>query len=102
MAFEPAFRSIRLRNFLSFGPHTPEFELRNLNVLIGPNGSGKSNFIEAFSVLRGCPGDVRQVIIQGGGVGEWVWKGSPAAPASLDVVVSVASAQPVRHCFAFR
>jgi hypothetical protein len=34
MAFEPLFRSITLRNLLSFGPDTPPLELRNLNVLI--------------------------------------------------------------------
>ena len=35
--------SIKLQNFLSFGPNAGEIELKSLNVLIGPNASGKSN-----------------------------------------------------------
>src|SRR5580658_2573218 len=102
MAFEPLFRSITLRNLLSFGPDTPALELRNLNVLIGPNGSGKSNFVEAFSLLRGCPREVREVIFRGGGVGEWIWKGSPDSPASIDVEVVPNGEVPMRHHLAFR
>ncbi len=40
-------QSIKLQNFLSFGPDTKEIELKSLNVLIGSNASGKSNLIEA-------------------------------------------------------
>src|ERR1035438_7202457 len=102
LAFEPLFRLIMLRNLLSFGPDTPTLELRNLNVLIGPNGSGKSNFVEAFSLLRGCPREVREVILKGGGVGEWIWKGNPDSPASLDVEVAPSGEMPMRHLLSFR
>src|SRR5215468_9772415 len=68
-------RSITLRNLLSFGPETPPLELRSLNVLIGPNGSGKSNLLDAVDLLRSLAKDTRPVIAEGGGVGEWVWKG---------------------------
>jgi predicted ATPase len=34
-------RSLKLNNFLSFGPESLEIELTPLNVLIGPNASGK-------------------------------------------------------------
>ncbi len=66
---------IRLRNLLSFGPDTEPIALKSLNVLIGPNGSGKSNFIEAVSLLRSAPSDIRAVIRRGGGVSDWIWKG---------------------------
>ncbi len=39
-------QSIRLQNFLSFGPEAEEIELKSVNVLIGSNASGKSNLIE--------------------------------------------------------
>lgn len=47
-------KSLKLTNFLSFGPDAEPIELRALNMLIGPNGSGKSNFIErsAYSMPR--------------------------------------------------
>lgn len=94
---------ITLRNFLSFGPQTPPLRLEPLNVLIGPNGSGKSNLIEAFSVLRSTPGDLRATLRHGGGVREWVWKGARDEVASLDIVVSnPAGKQPLRHVLVFR
>lgn len=68
-------RSIQLRNLLSFGPDTPELELKSLNVLIGPNGSGKSNLIDAISLLQAAPRDLWEPIRTGGGVVEWLWKG---------------------------
>ncbi len=91
------------RNVLSFGPETPPFELGSLNVLIGPNGSGKSNLLEVVSLLRSTPSDCRPVIIKGGGVAEWIWKGQPHEPAAIDAVVSNPSGnQPLRHVFEFR
>ena len=78
-------RTLRLQNFLSYGPGGTEVELEPLNVLIGANGSGKSNLIEAVNVLRSAPGDLAAVFRKGGGVGEWLWKGDSAAPlATLD------------------
>src|SRR5436309_2109001 len=76
------------RNVLSFGPKTPPLNMCSLNVLIGPNGSGKSNLLELLSVLRSTPVDCRPVILKGGGVTEWIWKGQPHEPASVDAVVS--------------
>lgn len=72
-------KTIRLREFLSYGPSSQEIPMGNLNVLIGPNGSGKSNLIEALSVLQATPRDLRRPIREGGGVAEWLWKGSQAS-----------------------
>ncbi len=98
------FRSITLRNILSFGDQTAPLPLENLNVLIGPNGSGKSNLLECIALLRATPTDPRKVMSgKGGGVGEWIWKGQPDAPASIDAVLTVPHVlQPLRHVFAFR
>lgn len=68
-------RSIRLRNLLSFGPEAEAIELQPLNVIIGPNASGKSNLIEALHLLRSCATDLAQPIREGGGIGEYLWKG---------------------------
>lgn len=47
--------------------------------------------------------DVRGVLRRGGGVGEWIWKGTKGKPASVEVVVSnPKGSQPLRHLFAFR
>ena len=87
--------SIRLENILSFGPNAEPFPLEPLNVFIGPNSSGKSNFLEALSVLHaipfgtwgsslpnGTPHDLPGRIRQGGGIGEWLWKGSEVTPTA--------------------
>lgn len=55
-------QKICLRNFLSFGPKSEEFEMKSLNVLIGPNASGKSNFIEAFYFLKSLPERLNTVL----------------------------------------
>ena len=68
-------KSIRLTNFLSFGPSSQPIELQPLNVLIGPNSSGKSNLLEAVDILRAAPSDVTQPIREGGGVEDYLWKG---------------------------
>jgi len=96
-------RTIRLRNFLSFGPESEEIELLVLNVLIGPNASGKSNLIEAIDVLRACPRDLTKPILVGGGVTEWLWKGSPASPAAeIDATIYYPSDHmPLRHRLSF-
>lgn len=96
-------RHLAPKNFLSFGPDNTGIELRGLNLLIGPNGSGKSNLIEAISLLRSAPKDFRDVTRKGGGVSEWIWKGDPREPASLDWVVSNPKNRlPLRHIVAFR
>jgi predicted ATPase len=76
-------RTLRLTNLLSYGPEGTEVELQPLNVLIGPNGSGKSNLIDAISLLKAAPTDISAPIRAGGGMPEWVWKGS-ATPLALD------------------
>ncbi len=96
-------REIKPRNLLSFGPQTEPLALHSLNVLIGPNGSGKSNLIDVISLLRASPDDIRAVVRLGGGVGEWVWKGAPREPASVEAVVSNPRGnQPLRHHISFR
>ena len=81
-------KTIRLQNLLSFGPDTPELEMRPLNVLIGPNGSGKSNFIEAVGLLQAAPRDLAGAIREGGGIGDWIWRGEPkASTARIEVRV---------------
>ena len=91
-------REITLRNLLSFGPDTPPFELRPLNVLIGPNGSGKSNLIEALRLLQAAPKDFIKPIQDGGGIAEWIWKGAPDRRARIGVVLQMpSSVKMVRH-----
>jgi predicted ATPase len=73
-------KTIRLKNFLSFGEDSEEIELKSLNVLIGANASGKSNLIEALRLLRAAPqkgreNDIENMLSKGGGVSEWIWKG---------------------------
>ncbi len=87
--------SIRLQNILSYGPNTPAFPLEPLNVLIGPNASGKSNLIEALSILAAAPRDIQEPLRGGGGVEEWLWKGSqdPLRTASMEILVDLHWAQ---------
>ena len=64
------FKSIQIQNLLSFGPESPELELRPINLVIGPNGSGKSNLLAALSLFR--PRAERRAIIEnGGGYRNW-------------------------------
>jgi predicted ATPase len=94
---------IKLSNLLSFGPDTEPLALKSLNVLIGTNGSGKSNFIEAVSLLRSAPSDIRAVIRRGGGVSDWIWKGDSEGVASIDIVTrNPQGSMPLRHVLAFR
>src|SRR5437870_4298599 len=81
-------QAITLRNFLSFGPEAPSLPLGDLNVLVGPNGSGKSNLLEAIALLRSTANDTRPIILSGGGIGEWIWKGAPRADATVDAVLA--------------
>lgn len=90
-------RSIRLRNLLSFGPEAESIELQPLNVIIGPNASGKSNLIEALHLLRSCATDLAQPIREGGGIGEYLWKGRSSVD-HLEIEVQVNYNQSVlRH-----
>lgn len=95
-------REIRVTNLLSFGPQSDSLELRPLNVLIGPNGSGKSNLVEALSLLRAAPTHLAAPVRDGGGIRDWIWKGSPGATAALEVVVeNPLGRQPLRHTIQF-
>ena len=93
---------ITLRNLLSFGPDTPPLRLEPLNVLIGPNGSGKSNLIEALGLLRAAPTHLAAPVRKGGGILEWIWKGTPGATAAVEVLVgNPNSNQSLRHAIEF-
>ncbi|MCB0064763.1 MAG: AAA family ATPase [Caldilineaceae bacterium] len=96
-------RTLRLENFLSFGPDSTALELNSLNVFIGPNGSGKSNFIEAIDFLTASATDLTQPIRAGGGVQEWLWKGAAeTAIAEIDATLYYpANNTPLRHRLAF-
>ena len=97
-------RSIRLKNFLSFGESSEHIELRPLNVLIGPNSSGKSNFLEAFALLAATPRDIAEPLRTGGGVGEWLWKGAAAEnpAAEIEAVLDYPSGRkPLRYRLVF-
>ena len=94
---------IKLRNILSFGPDAQELEFAPLNVLIGPNGSGKSNLIEVIELLRAAPRDLTTPIAEGGGVGNWLWRGEPrASSAHIEVVLADEdNSFMLRHSLAF-
>jgi predicted ATPase len=96
-------RTIKLRNILSFGPETPELELQSLNVLVGPNGAGKSNLIEAIGLLQAAPGNLFDPVRAGGGITEWLWKGSGGTPGSeIDATVFYPQGiLPLRHRLEF-
>jgi predicted ATPase len=95
--------SIKLQNFLSFGPEAAEIELKSLNVLIGPNASGKSNLIEAIGFLQASPIDLGLPIREGGGILEWLWKGSRTTPiAEVNAIVRYPEGtMPLRHRISF-
>ena len=96
-------QSIALGNFLSFGPEMWRLPLGSLNLLVGPNGSGKSNLLEAIALLRSAPNDMRPIILRGGGVTEWIWKGAPHGNATLEAIfTNPGGSQPLRHVMAFR
>ena len=95
-------QSLRLSGLLSFAPDSPPLELRRLNVLIGPNGSGKSNLIEAIELLAATPRDLAATIRDGGGPGEWLWKGSAGGRAEIDAVLEGApTGRPLRYRIEF-
>jgi predicted ATPase len=96
-------RSITPHNLLSYGPNSNPIQLGPLNVIVGPNGSGKSNLIDAVALLKSTAKDVRETIRTGGGVSEWIWKGEPDHPASVDAVITNSKgSQPLRHIFCFQ
>lgn len=95
-------QSIRINNLLSFNSDTPPLELNPLNIFIGPNGSGKSNLLEIFALLQSTSSDLPQPIREGGGIVEWLWKGSKNPSASIEVVVKPERGNmPIRYRLAF-
>jgi predicted ATPase len=92
-------RSLHLQNLLSFGPESEEITLEPLNVLIGPNASGKSNLIESIAILRATSKDLTAPIREGGGMGEWLWKGGKTIPtAKVEATVEYPeSIMPLRY-----
>lgn len=94
--------SLKLQNFLSFGSDGEEIELQPLNVLIGANASGKSNLIEAFGILKALPTDLLAPIRRGGGVSEFLWKGSDDIPtAQIEAIVDYPEKIPLRYILDF-
>jgi predicted ATPase len=96
-------KSIRLKNILSFGAGHPAIDLRSLNVLIGKNAAGKSNMIEALSLLSAAPTDLARPLREGGGVDEWLNKGSGRPPvAEIEVVYNhMPNNRPLRYRIEF-
>src|SRR5450432_3518970 len=93
---------IKLKNLLSFGPTGIDLELKSLNVLIGANASGKSNVIEALSLFQAMPVDLTEPIKDGGGVGDWLWRGDKRPTALIEAVVANPEGrQSLRHGFEF-
>ena len=94
---------LTIQNLLSFGDIPCVVPLRPLNVLIGPNGSGKSNFIEIIELLRATPKEVEAPIRDGGGVREWIWKGSKLefTDALVSAVILRLRDVPVQHSLTF-
>lgn len=86
---------IKTNNLLSFGPEGIDLELPALTVLIGPNGSGKSNLLEMVGLLRAAPMDLAQPIRTGGGIHNWIWRGSNDlfATAVLEATLAVPGLQ---------
>jgi len=95
---------LTLRGLLSFGPDSPPLKMQPLNVLIGPNGSGKSNLVEAIDLLRSAAAKITSPMRGpgGGGVMEWIWKGSPASNAHIEAVIENSKgSQALRHVIEF-
>ncbi len=101
-------RRLHLKNVLSFGSEGVDVELQPLNVIIGPNGSGKSNLVEILRFLRYLPSDITEPIRRGGGVEDWVWKGTNATDlADISAIIYPPSffysgASPLHYNMVFR
>ena len=95
---------LRMPGLLSFPPDMDFFDLKSLNVLIGPNASGKSNFIEVLELLGALPTDLARGVRLGGGVREWMWKGTERPlPATIEVETrpNEATGRPLRYRLSF-
>jgi predicted ATPase len=93
---------LKLTGFLSYGDEGTEIEFEPLNVLIGPNASGKSNLLEAIAILASAPRDLTAPIREGGGVGEWIWKGATATQtAEIDALIHYPGKMSLRYRLTF-
>jgi len=97
MVNDPAIKRLRIRGLLSFGTDGIDIELGPLNVLIGPNGSGKSNLIEVIGLLQHAPKDLAEPIREGGGIGEWLWKGSNSKSQVAEIEALVDLTYPIER-----
>ena len=95
-------QTLGLSGLLSFAPDSAPLDLLGLNVLIGPNGSGKSNLIEAIELLAATPRDLAATIRDGGGPGEWLWKGEGGGRAEINAVLKGAPTRPTRRPLRYR
>ena len=96
--------SLKLQQFLSFGPLAGPVAMKPLNVLIGSNGSGKSNVLEAIALLQNAPDQIQKPILEGGGaVSDWLYKGEgPQERATIEaLLVYDERCQPLRYCLSF-
>jgi predicted ATPase len=99
---QPFVKTIHARGVLSFAPDSEPLPLTPLNVLIGPNGSGKSNLIEIFELLKALPTDLAEAIRDGGGIGEWLWKGgAKRVGASINADLQVLGFGDLRYGLGF-
>jgi predicted ATPase len=98
--------TIKIQNFLSFGPEPMELNLKPLNILIGPNGSGKSNLIEAIDLMRSTPVDLQDGIRKKGGISQFLWKGETDSKAGIELTLFLnvfdrKKNRPIRHQISF-
>ncbi len=90
-------KQLSVQGLLSFPPDMEPLDLKPLNILIGPNGSGKSNLIEVFELLSSAPTDFADTLRKGGGINEWLWKGTKNSRyANLKLITDFGS---VGHLF---
>lgn len=82
------FKSIRIQNLLSFGPDSPELELKPINILIGPNGSGKSNLLTVFSFIQGLSYDTTDLRRMDEGSKTWFWNHNINETASYRITTA--------------
>ncbi|HBW56814.1 MAG TPA: chromosome segregation protein SMC [Oscillatoriales bacterium UBA8482] len=81
--------SLKIQNLLSYGSSGETIDLQPLNVIRGTNGVGKSNLIEVLGLLQGIPTDLTKPIREGGGVNEWLWKGTQETPiAKIEAIIN--------------
>ncbi|MFB2835156.1 AAA family ATPase [Floridanema evergladense] len=95
-------RTLQIKNFLSYGSEGETIELQPLNILIGPNASGKSNLIEAIGILKATPIDLTTPIRKGGGISDFLWKGTKDIPtAEIEATLNNSGSMPIRYRIGF-